>query len=134
MDDTAKRPAAAGCAACWPEDADAAWDAHGELTAEARLVDESHYDAALLRCPACGQRFASVFTERIDWVNGEDPQFTVVLPISEAEATALAAAGAGLDAALNALGAGRRALRHDFPGDGSPANFWGTGLVVGWHD
>jgi hypothetical protein len=79
MDDTAKRPAADGCAACWAEEADAAWAAHRGLTAEARLVDESHFDVALLRCPACGQRFASVFTERIDWVNGEDPQFTVVL-------------------------------------------------------
>lgn len=134
MDETAKRPAAAGCAACWPEEADAAWDAHGELTTEARLVDESHFDVALLRCPACGQRFASVFTERIDWVNGEDPQFTVVLPISEAEAAALAAAGEGIESALDALGADRRALRHDFPGDGSPRNFWGTGIVVGWHD
>ena len=50
MDDTAKRPAADGCAACWAEEADAAWAAHRGLTAEARLVDESHFDVALLRC------------------------------------------------------------------------------------
>ena len=40
----------------------------------------------VLQCRRCDQRFLSVFTETIDWQDGEDPQQWAVLPITNEEA------------------------------------------------
>ena len=130
----AMRPDGFGCAACWPESADAAWTARGGLT-QVHLVDESHYIVALLTCEACGQRFLSVMTEQIDWADGEDPVSRTMVPLAANEAAVFAANGVPSVAAIEAVGRGRRALRYEFPKDAdAPTLFWGTGIVVGPHD
>ena len=65
----------AGCKRCWPSSADAAWKARDGLKLSAELIDESHFHVMILACPQCGQQFISVFTEMIDWINGDDAQY-----------------------------------------------------------
>jgi len=123
-----------GCKQCWPPWASAAWEAFLALPVEAELVDESHFAVAIRACAACGQRFVIVFAECIDWADGEDPQDWTVLPVTAAEATALAEAGAAIEPALTALAPGRRSLCRDFPKGGRPRAHWGSGIRVGPHD
>jgi hypothetical protein len=125
---------ASGCRVCWPPSAEAAWAARGALERRARLIDESHVDVSLLRCPDCGQDYLSVWTEQIDWAGGEDPQSSTLLPLTPAEAAGLAAGGPPDEDALEAFGSGRRSLRREHPSDGAPRLFWGRGLRVGRHD
>jgi len=128
------RERAFGCPICWPPSAESAWVARGALERRVRLIDESHLDVSLLRCPACGQDFLSVWTEQIDWAGGEDPQSSTLLPLTAEEAAGLAAGGPPEEAALEAFGRGRRSLRREHPSDAAPRLFWGRGLLVGRHD
>ena len=124
-----------GCARCWPPEPAAAWEAHRALTRATELVDESHFHVALLVCPRCAQRFVWVFTEEIDWADGEDPQSCSMLPITQAEADGLVRDGASVtEARLSALGPGRRCLQHEYPKRAPPRTTWGSGLFVGPHD
>ncbi|MFZ9635016.1 MAG: hypothetical protein ACO3EK_14405, partial [Alphaproteobacteria bacterium] len=91
-----------GCAACWPEDAAAAWKARDRLGADASVVDESHFIVRILACSACGQRFATVTTEQVDWKDGEDPVQRILIPVTPAEAAAVAA-GHGSAASIAAI-------------------------------
>ena len=124
-----------GCARCWPPSPDAAWSFRRSLACKADLLDESHFHVMLLACPACSQRFVSVFTETIDWADGEDPQYWTVLPITAAEAALLARLrGTLTETELNALSPARRSLRRDHPKGAAPRCFWGAGISVRWHD
>lgn len=124
-----------GCDRCWPADAEAAWEARRGLTRLEELIDESHFRVMILACPRCAQRYVSVFTEMIDWKDGEDPQYWALLPITEAEAEGLSQRGASLDEmSLNMLGRARRCLRRDYPKAEPPRVFWGSGVRVGPHD
>jgi hypothetical protein len=131
-----ERPASAfGCVECWPADADAAWKARPALRPFAELIDESHFRIVLLACPRCSQRFLSVFTEMIDWEDGDDPQEWTVLPLIEAEAEALLRQEVGqIEGMLMAIGPVRRSLRRVFPKGGPDRIFWSTGVSVGMHD
>jgi hypothetical protein len=101
----------------------------------AGLIDESHYHVTILTCPQCGQQFLSVFTEMIDWVNSDDAQYWIVLPITEGEAAALINRGSELtEMEINAVGRGRQSLMRDYPTGEGPREFWGTGILVGPHD
>jgi hypothetical protein len=75
-----------GCAECWSDVADQAWGKLTSLSIEKELVDESHFMVKIRCCPACSQRFVTVFTEVIDWYDGEDDQSWTVLPISLSQA------------------------------------------------
>lgn len=125
-----------GCKRCWPSIADAAWEARKGLTQVAEMIDESHFHVMILACPSCAQRFVSIFTESIDWKDGDDPQYSALLPITEAEAVDLVRRRDSLtEATLNALGPGRRSLQRDYPKEATkPSNYWGTGILVGPHD
>lgn len=124
-----------GCSQCWPESVEAAAKARDTLKPAHVLVDESHYHVALVKCPACSQVFLSVFTEVVDWADGEDPQYTTNLPLTPAEADELAKQGSAVtEAALNALGPGRKSLARDFPKGAKARSFWTTGMRVGPHD
>ncbi|HEX8450842.1 MAG TPA: hypothetical protein VF647_02030 [Longimicrobium sp.] len=99
------------------------------------LIGESHFIVSLLTCPRCAQRYVSIFTETIDWTDGEDPQYWTLLPITAAEADGLIQRAASLDeTTLNALGPERRSLRRDSPKDKPPRVFWESGILVGPHD
>lgn len=124
-----------GCDLCRPADARAAWAARDGLTRLRELIDESHFIVAILVCPRCAQRYVSIFTEMIDWEDGNDPQYWTLMPITEAEAEGLIERGTSLDEmSLNALGRGRRCLRRDHPKAGPPRVFWGSGVLIGPHD
>jgi hypothetical protein len=124
-----------GCEQCWPSSADAAWKARDGLIHTAELIDESHFHVMILACPQCGQQFLSVFTEMIDWVNGDDAQYWQVMPITEREATALTSRGSALtEIEINAVAPGRQSLLRDYPTGEGPREFWGTGITVGPHD
>lgn len=76
-----------------------------------RLVDESHFSLTIKRCEACGQRFAGIFTERIDWHGGEDSMTSNLLPLTDDEADRMLAAGADPDIAeVVAIGKTRQYL------------------------
>lgn len=124
-----------GCEQCWPPAADAAWKGRRALTRLADLVDESHFRVMVLACSLCKQRFVSVFTESIDWADGDDPQYWTLLPITGAEAADLVQQKASLNEAnLNTLGRGRRSLRRDYPKGEEQRIYWGSGIHVGMHD
>jgi len=117
-----------GCALCFGEDAEAA---RAYLLASVQvLVDESHFGVSLRRCTACGQRFVHIFTEFVDWVDGDDPQYTELVPVTGEEAAELAAQGENVDLrAIEALGAGRRRLVMDFPKGGPRRVFFTVGAL-----
>ena len=124
-----------GCQLCWPADALAAWEARNRLTRLKELIDESHFIVAILGCGHCDQRYVSIFTELIDWADGEDPQYWTLMPITETEAEGLIQQEMSLnEEILTALGPGRRCLRRDHPKAGSPQVFWGRGVLIGPHD
>jgi hypothetical protein len=124
-----------GCERCWPSEADAAQQARFTLARQADLINESHFHVMTLACPSCGQRFVSVFTETIDWDDGEDPQYWTLMPITEAEALDLdREGGAVTEATLETLGRERRCLQHDHPKGADARSSWGMGIFVGPHD
>ena len=122
-----------GCAACIPTGPSPARVLGLEFVAE--LIDESHFGLSVRRCPACGQAFVWVFTEQVDWVNGEDPQCSTVMPLEREEAERLIRAGAQVDlAALDALGRARTFLRDDYPSSGVRRCEYTRGPLIGRHD
>ncbi|MDX2122639.1 MAG: hypothetical protein SF070_16470 [Gemmatimonadota bacterium] len=124
-------PTTLGCPQCWPADPEAAWKARAGLTGVAELVDDLHFIVTILACPACRQRFLSVLEEEVDWVDGDDPQYWSLLPLTADEAASLLPpAAAPTSAQLNALGPGRRSLRRDCPKGDAQRFYWGTGLSL----
>lgn len=89
----------------------------------------------ILACGSCQQHFLSVFTETIDWADGDDPQHWSVLPLTEAEQRTLCQRGpAPSETTLHALAPSRRSLHRDHPKAAAPHTAWGTGVRVGPHD
>jgi hypothetical protein len=119
------------CPQCRPEPPPVDVGALG-LVHEGILVDESHLIISFRRCPACRQRFLSVFTERIDWVGGNDPQTWMLLALDDAEAEKLGADGDF--ASLRAAAMTRDALRIHHPASGPATAAYGCGPLIGWHD
>ena len=123
-----------GCRECIPVEPPAETD---EIVLEllSRLVDESHYIVTVRACPSCGQEFVRVFTERIDWDHGQDPQRITVLPITHEEADALIAAGENVDETqLSRMGLDRRFLEFDWPSGEPMTSRYTTGHLVARHD
>ena len=125
-------PETFGCRYCWPSDAERAWKARYLLEKEVDLIDESHFHVMILACRACAQRFVSVFTEMIDWEDGDDSQSWSQIPITDEEQVRLSARPS--EAELERLGPGRRCLEHDHPTGESARTSWTNGLYVGRHD
>jgi hypothetical protein len=123
-----------GCADCWAPEPTSAWDVIKNVPIEVRLIDEPHYIVLVRACPSCSQSYLQVTTERIDWVDGEDPVDRTIIPIGDAERDRLMAVQAlGADT-IEGIGAGRQSLRYDWPKGKEPALYWGTGVRVGIHD
>lgn len=124
-----------GCERCFQASAEEAAEGRNRLTGTGSLVDESHFMASIVSCPDCGQRYLSIFCETVDWVDSDDPQSKTLLPLTEEEATRLAALGestdeASIEAAIEGARADRRYLHIDFPKGGPttaqwyPGGFW----------
>lgn len=88
------------------------------------LVDQSHFIVSIRRCrrPLCGQSFLTIFCERVDWADSDDPQTWLAVPITAEEAGRLRLAGIDQDedALLRILTGERRFLFNDRP-KGAPA-------------
>lgn len=120
-----------GCEDCGSDDAERAWLAT-RARALAVLEQQSHFSVRLVAC-TCGQAFAQVFTERVDWQGGEDPQDWVLVPLEDGEPASLALGAS--TAAIEALSRGRRCLWRSFPSDGPLRAVWQDGPVtIGPHD
>lgn len=48
-------------------------------------VDESHLERCLLKCSECGQFYFFEFYEEIDWIDGNDPQYSTYIPVETNE-------------------------------------------------
>ena len=124
-----------GCDRCWPDIAEAAWDARSRLKGLEVIVDDPHLIIRLLACEGCGQKFLSIMTETIDWADGDDPQHWVSIPVTPDEAAKLVASGEdGLHQALGGLDHERRALHHDAPKGSLATSYWASGVSIMRHD
>lgn len=117
-----------GCARCCGEDALTALAfCTTRLRETHRLVNRSHFGISLRECPECGQAFAAIFSEFVDWTGGEDAQYFDYVPLTRAEVTSLAAQGSGVDLAeLGALGSVRRRLASSWPTGAEKTISWRT--------
>ncbi len=115
-----------GCPQCFGPDPEAAWQ--HKLKPRSELIDESHFGVTLGCCPACNQTFVSIFTEFVDWIDGDDPQYWDRLPLTAAEADALALQSAAVNLKqIEEFGRDRRRLKVDYP-KGAPRRIaWVTG-------
>jgi hypothetical protein len=117
-----------GCPECWPSsDATAAWNATGRLRFVVEVSDRSHFHQRILVCEACSQKFLRTFYEEVDFEDGDDPQYLVVVPITPAEEDTLLFRDEGVGDRF-AVGKNRRVVRKDSPkGDPDGVIRWGYG-------
>ena len=115
-----------GCEVCWPDDAGRAWEGVARWQVVSVIADDSHFIVKIRACPDCGQLFLTVFTERIDWVSGDDPQFWRIMPVSGTESHRIIG---DFGFAARELSA-RRSLFRDYPSGETPKCFWGQGIAV----
>ena len=122
---------------CLGDDSAAALEAIRKTKHIAKLVDESHFDVSILRCVQCGQHFLSLFCERVDWADSDDPQTRVAVPISEDEVQRLQTANIAADenVILEIVANERRFLYHDMPKGAPETLAWKTRtLFIPGHD
>lgn len=123
-----------GCSACWSDDLEHTWKALVDLTVDTHLVDESHLMVKIRSCSSCHQKFVSVFAEKIDWDDGDDPQFWCLCPLAEGEVNLLKEGEAFLLRQLRKLAPKRRSLCHDAPKGGPARLYWAQGVIIGDYD
>lgn len=125
-----------GCATCLPEEVDAAAASWPTLPVTQALIAESHFSVKLRRCEQCGQRYVSVFTEQIDWENGEDPQRSCAMPIHELEEARLRKArdSGCLEQTVLTLAPARRSISTHWPSGAPKQITWTHGVRIGPHD
>ena len=125
-----ERPGEFGCSHCCPADASKAFGAETRRH-EHTLVGSSHFDVYIARCTECGQRFVGICTEIIDWVDGDDAEYWDIVPITDEEASQLAALDEnGSTFSVAALGDGRRYIKADHPTGGEFRVEWVNGPLI----
>jgi hypothetical protein len=128
-DNDEKAQADVGCEQCWPADPDAVWAARRTRERRTRLVHSSHYIVSILICDSCRQQFVSKFSESIDWIDGDDPQYWTLMPVSAAEADELIRNPVvAVEAQIHELFQGRRSLKHDAPKGEPRRSYWSIGF------
>jgi hypothetical protein len=124
-----------GCNHCWPASAEAAWDARRGLRELAVWVDEPHFNVRGLQCVHCARHFISVFTESIDWTNGDDAQSWTIVPLTADELVRVKEVlPSSIEAALRAVPSQRRSLRRDHPTGRNAGTSWASGIDIRSHD
>ena len=119
-----------GCERCYGDNPASTWEfVDGGLICETWLIDDSHFQLAIRRCPECDQRFLWHYTELTDFSGGPEPEYWDVLPLELGEARRLGAQGEDVDLAqVAALSAGRRYLKVNYPANVSaPQPIWDSG-------
>ena len=122
---------------CLGDDSLAAREAIRKAKHIVELVDESHFVVSILRCIRCGQHFLSLFCERVDWADSDDPQTRVVVPVSADEVQRLQTANIAADenVILEIVANERRFLYHDMPKGAAETVEWKTRpLFIPGHD
>jgi len=122
---------------CLGDDSVAAKEAIRKAKHVARLVDESHFGVSIARCVRCGQHFLSLFCERVDWADSDDPQTVVEIPLSADEVQRLKTANIAADenVILEIVANERRFLYHDMPKGVAETLAWKTRtLFIPGHD
>ena len=119
-----------GCEHCYGAAAEAMW---GSLLNFARihvLIDDSHLIVSIRVCPMCRQQWLQVFTELIDYEQGDDSQAWCLVPITPEESNRLLQQGSDVKmAGVQALGADRRYLIVVHPRGQSRHISWTTGTI-----
>lgn len=121
-----------GCKTCWPDQANDAWSSFKSLNLTKELVDESHFKIKVHACPQCQQAFVSVFSERIDWIDGEDPQDRQIMPLTPQEQQAVI--GAENEDVVYQISPQRKVLHWEFPKGSDSIARWAVGLQRVPHD
>jgi hypothetical protein len=117
-----------GCDQCWPESASSAWIALASLSTKSMLIDDSHFIVSLRSCLECRQNFVVVMAETIDWLDGDDPQFRTIVPLTEHETNSLSEIGADVVSLLSKVALQRRALQNDAPKGRTQMIYWRVGI------
>jgi hypothetical protein len=116
-----------GCEKCYGEDAETVLAyCIKNLETTHRINDDSHFGVSLRKCPECGQRFVSIFTEFVDWHGGDDAQYFDIVPVTPIEAKYIVATE-HLVRDLGKLGHRRRRVSSDWPTGGSKQISWKRG-------
>jgi hypothetical protein len=124
-----------GCEECWHEDASLAYEAFRALKIDSYLIDESHYIVTMRHCLHCSQKFLTVFTETVDYLDGDDPQYRIIIPLTTDESEKLIHTGDSiLSKDLESVGTKRRSLRWDHPKGANASVYWDIGIQVRHHD
>lgn len=55
------------------------------LTVIKTYEDESHLIRNLMKCRSCGQLYFHEFYEEVDWVGGNDAQYSTYIPVDDEE-------------------------------------------------
>lgn len=71
-------PATRTCPACTATDAA---QAAGAWRTTAAWIDESHLGVTICTCTTCGSAALHIWTELIDWEDGDDSQATIIVPL-----------------------------------------------------
>lgn len=128
-----------GCSKCYDKDPVRAWDLFKNTVTLESLINESHFSIRIRQCRACDQKYLAVFTETIDWQDGQDPQLWSIVPVAPDEIAVLINAGSDdSDVSLvrsveNAV-MERQSLCLDWPKGSDQKIFWRKGIIVGLHD
>ena len=110
---------AGGTCPCLGDDANAAQEALRAARCVDDFVDESHFGAGTKRCVACGEHSLTLFCERVDWADSDDPPTWLAVPITDDKVVRLRGADIAADenAILAIVDGPRRLLYHDMPKD-----------------
>jgi len=49
------------------------------------FTEDCHFSRRLVKCKECGQLYFKEFYEEVDWVSGDDPQYTTFIPVETRE-------------------------------------------------
>ena len=124
-----------GCEECYANDASDAWDAFKNTEIITSLIDESHFSIRIRKCLACHQHYLSVFTETIDWKDGEDPQLWSVVPTQSDEIAELSDKNEhDIVELVRNFYPMRKSLCLDWPKGTDKKIFWRHGIIIGLHD
>ena len=87
--------------------------------------------ASIERCESCGQHFLTLFCERVDWADSDDPQKWLAFPVSADEVRQLQAANVAADENIltTIVARQQRFLYHDMPKGAADVLEWKTGML-----